>query len=480
MVAFSLLALLPFYLLASAAAQGNSCMPCTTIQKTLQPLLSSEATIFCNTTSVPRWSEYDEPTPGTVVNVSTENDVAVAVQYAVKHNISFLAQNGGNGWSITLDRLTECGMLINLRNLNQITFNSAGNEATVQAGASISEVVDAAWANNARIYTGTCNCVGFLGASLGGGLGRTAGLYGLGVDQFISLNVVNASGQQITVNPSQADLWWALRGAGPNFGIVTSATVKAYPVAQADNTAWTGPLFYNASKIEAVVGAINNLTLGPEMQIDFYYTTSGAPDYTPTVIALPFYLGNATAGQEAFASLYAIGPQLDGTTVLPYNEWNAAGDSFCVKGDRKAAYGASANNLDPATWLAIWDEYTAFLQNPNTGNSAILVECYPVAESESIGATAPASYPFRNVKFHAIAIPWYTDASLDATANAFGAKVRDMIRATDGLSQNSSYINFAHGDDPLQNVYGSSLPELLALKKKYDPANRFGNWFPLV
>jgi FAD/FMN-containing dehydrogenase len=371
-------------------------------------------------------------------------------------------------------------MLINLRNLNQISFNSAGDEATVQAGASISEVVDAAWANNARIYTGTCNCVGYLGANLGGGLGRLMGQHGLGVDQFISVNLINAFGQQITVTPSQKDLWWALRGAAPNFGIVTSATVKAYPIPQAQNTAWTGPLFYDSSQIAAVVGTINNLTLTPEMQIDFYYTTSGAPNYTPAVIALPFYLGNATEGKAAFASLYDIGPLSDGTTTLPYDEWNAAGDSFCIKGDRKSAYGASANELDPTTWLAIWDEYTTFLQNPNTGNTSILVECYSVAEAESIGATAPTAYPFRNVKFHAVAIPWYSDSSLDATANAFGAKVRDLIRSSDGLSANSSYINFAHGDDPLQNVYGSSLSDLQQLKRRYDPFNRFNKWFPLI
>ncbi|KAL1980340.1 hypothetical protein VTN96DRAFT_4243 [Rasamsonia emersonii] len=470
------LLVLPFCLLAAAAPPSN-CLPCASIQKALQPLLSPGASVSCNTT-VPRWSEYDQPTPGTVVTVSTEDDVAVAVQYAVKNNIDFLAQNGGNGWSTTLGNLNQCGLLINLRNLNQITFH-APDQATVQAGASISEVVDAAWANNARIYTGTCNCVGFLGAALGGGLGRTMGLYGLGVDQFISVNLVDASGQQITVTPQQADLWWALRGAGPNFGIVTSATVKAYPIAQAQNTAWTGPLFYNSSQIEAVVGAINNLTLAPEMQVDFYYTTSGAPDYTPAVIALPFYLGNETAGKAAFASLYAAGPEMDGTSTLPYNTWNAAGDSFCVKGGRKAAYGASTNNMDPTTWRAIWDEYTTFLQTPNTGNTSVLVECYSVEKAESIGATAPASYPFRNVKCHAIAIPWYADPSLDAAANVFGAKVRDLIRSSDGLAANSSYINFAHGDDPLQNVYGDSLEKLRALKAKYDPLNRFGYWFPL-
>ena len=158
-------------------------------------------------------------------------------------------------------------------------------------------LTDAAYANDTRVSTGTSNCLSVLGPLQGGGLSRTMGLYGLGVDQLIS---VTASGDIVRVDDRNPELWWALRGAAPNFGIVTSATIRTYPVPAADNIAWTGFLTFDSDKIEDVVGAINNLDLEPQMEIDFYYATTGSPDYIPSVIIVPFYVGSASAGRAAF------------------------------------------------------------------------------------------------------------------------------------------------------------------------------------
>ena len=336
--------------------------------------------------------------------------------------------------------MSKCGILINLRGIRQISFDAQKKQGTVQGGALISEVVAAAYASDMRVSTGTCNCVGYMGAVLGGGLSRTMGLYGLGVDQLVSLNLVTPAGKSIQVDPTKnSDLWWAMRGAGPNFGIVTSATIHAYPVAAANNTAWTGPLIFTPDKIKAVVKAINNLDLKPKMEIDFYYTTLGPPSYTPVVIAIPFYVGTAAEGRAAFASIFAVGPTSDGTTTLPYNQWNSAGDSFCTKGGLKPAYGVSMNRMDPTTWFAIWNEFLTFLKSPGTGNSTVLVECYSTSKAQSIPSSSSA-YPFRDLKYHAIVIPEYSDPSFDADAIAFAARVRNLWRSTDDVPSNSSYV----------------------------------------
>ena len=327
-----------------------------------------------------------------------------------------------------------------MRGIRQISFDAQRKQGTVQGGALISEVVAAAYANDVRVSTGTCNCIGYMGAVLGGGLSRTMGLYGLGIDQLVSLNLVTPAGKSIQVDSTKnSDLWWAMRGAGPNFGIVTSATIHAYPVAAANNTAWTGPLIFTPDKIKAVVAAINNLDLKPKMEIDFYYTTLGPPSYTPAVIAIPFYVGTAAEGRAAFASIFAVGPTSDGTTTLPYNQWNSAGDSFCTKGGLKPAYGVSINRMDPTTWFTIWNEFLTFLKSPGTGNSTVLVECYSTTKAQSIPSSSSA-YPFRDLKYHAIVIPEYSDPSLDADANAFAERVRNLWRSTDDVPSNSSYV----------------------------------------
>lgn len=313
------------------------------------------------------------------------------------------------------------------------------SEITFQGGTIIEEVVNAAYAVGARVPTGNCNCVGILGAVLGGGVGRLMGLYGLGVDNLLSVNLVTAAGIAMHVNPyNDPDLWWALRGAGANFGIVTSATMKSYPVPNAENGAWLGTLIYTDDKIEQLVEAVNNMELRAEMAAFLYYGTTGAPDYTPVVLFSPYYVGTADTGKSAFSKFYDIGPIADNTAWTPYNETNAGSNSFCMKGGRKPTYGAGLSQMVPSTWRSIWNEFVKFLKNPDTGSSIVLLEAYSMHKARSIPLSS-ASYPFReSINFQAAVLPWYSDSSLDTKAVAFASKVRDLWRSTDGLDHNST------------------------------------------
>jgi FAD/FMN-containing dehydrogenase len=123
--------------------------------------------------------------------------------------------------------------------------------------------------------------------------------YGFGVDNFLSVNLVTAHGDAIILDASKEDLWWALPGSRSNFGIVTSAKMKAYPAAMANNTHWLGPLIFTEDKIESLIWAIDDLHLKPEMAMLMYYATTGSPDYGPIIIAFPFYVGGAQDGKSA-------------------------------------------------------------------------------------------------------------------------------------------------------------------------------------
>ena len=359
------------------------------------------------------------------------------VRYCLANDIPFLTQNGGHGWATTFD-LKQNGLLINLRNLSSVKFNAQRTQATIQGGALISDVITAAYAHDAQVPTGNCNCVGTLGAILGGGYGNLMGLYGFGVDNLLSLNLVTPAGSFLTVTPNDVDLWWALRGAGPNFGIVTSAVLKSSPVPKGQDVAWLGPLTFTEDKIEPLVQAINDLVLQPKMNIFLYYITSGAPDYTPMVMPTLFYYGNETEGRAAFSSIFAVGPSSDGTSVLSYDHWNDGSALFCTKGDRKQGFGTALANMVPATWRAIWDEYVTFVKNPGAGDSVVILEAYSLLKARSLPDSS-SSFPFRStVNFNAVAIPWYPDSSLDQKAAAFGSKARDLWRSTDGLAQNST------------------------------------------
>ncbi|KAI1819658.1 FAD binding domain-containing protein [Xylaria intraflava] len=443
------------------------------------PDLSSSTTISCGAQDT-RWSAYAAPEPGSIVTVGDEADIAKLVKAATQAKVPFLLQSGGNGWADTFT-LGSSGTVFDVSGLKDVTFNQDKTEVTFQTGVTNEDIINAAWSNDARVSASTCNCVSLLGATLGGGLSRIQGVYGLNVDQLISINFVNASGISETITPeSNSDLWWALTGAGANFGIVTSATYKAEPIAQADNSAWTGLLFFNETQLEDVITAIDNLTLEPEMQMDMYLAASPL-DGKPGVLVLPFYLGTEDVGREKFASILALNPIADMTAVTPYNEWNAAGDAFCTPGGRKPSYTVGLVNMDPTTWRSVWNEFVAFFDaNPEANQTSVLTECYSTASTaKSVTNGGSTSYPHRDIKCYGIAIPWYTSPSLDAQATAMGSKIRNYWRSTAGTSAPSSYVNFAHGDEPLDVIYGASLSKLTTLKEQYDPAKLFNQWFPL-
>ena len=302
-------------------------------------------------------------------------------------------------------------------------------------------MVNAAYGNNTRFAVPTCTCLGFLGASLGGGLTRQMGPYGVGVDQIISVNMVLASGQAVQVDQTHnPDLWYSVRGAAPNFGIVTSTVVKAYPIPQAQNVAWEGPVIFSDDKLEVLIQAIHDLDLTPNMEIDLLFSTSGPPMNTPMITVIPFFLGNTSAAQEAFAPILNLGPTSNGAVETSYSEWGAFSASFCVKGARKPSYGVSlaGQGWNATSWRAVYEEYKNFVTTyPDSANSTILAEYYPVQKAIALGNNT-SSYPFRDLPLHVALLPSYVPSSLDPAANEFGSRTRDILRSTDGLSKNST------------------------------------------
>ncbi|CAG8977804.1 hypothetical protein HYALB_00010889 [Hymenoscyphus albidus] len=177
-----------------------SCDDACLFDTILRPRLSTNASIVHSSSAAPRWSEFNPPQTGTVVNVATEHDVLLTVQYCIAADIPFFAQSGGVGWANTFS-LGKTGTTINLRGLNEVTFNEKRTEVTVQEGTIIEEFINAAYQNHARVATGNCNCVGVMGAALGAGVRRLMGLYGLTIDNLISMNIVAADGKAKVVTP---------------------------------------------------------------------------------------------------------------------------------------------------------------------------------------------------------------------------------------------------------------------------------------
>ncbi|KAF2672012.1 FAD-binding domain-containing protein [Microthyrium microscopicum] len=442
--------------------------------ESFQTKLSSNATISPAGAKIQRWSDFNYFSSGRVVNVATEEDVQATIQHCIAQNINFSVQSGGHGWSAFPD-LPHDEVMINMRGLNQVTFNSDKTEATIQGGAIIKEVVDAAWDNDVHIVTGTCNEVGYVGALLGGGFGHMCAVYGLLIENVLSMNVVLADGSLRTIAAADEDLWFAFRGAGHNFGVVTSVTAKTHPVPRDQNNASVGALLFTEDKLEALIQAVEDLKLEPNMDIFTGFITSGPPHFTPVLAVFPFFYGPVEEARKAFASIIDLGPMVDDIRYAPYNRWNDGIDAFCAKGGRKPGYGVGVSKLVPSTWRSIWNQYVEFLEHEGTGHSGMLIEQYPQVKMEN----DTSSFPARGIRYNTFMLPWYPDATLDTEAQKLGKAMVDALDR-DGSATSLKYVNHAFGDEPSEVVYGDRLDKLTDLKRKYDPENIFNRWFKLA
>ncbi|KAI0482579.1 hypothetical protein GGR56DRAFT_663426 [Xylariaceae sp. FL0804] len=442
----------------------------------LSELLSPASIVESGLVTTRRWSDFGALTAGGIVHPATAEDAQKTLKWTIDNNKTFLVQNGGNGWATTF-HLGENGIVIALDLLRSVTFSANKSLATIGGGSLVSDVASAGQSAGTLVVTGTCNCVGFLGAALGGGIGYLTGEYGLGVDNVISLDVVRADGSFETLTHSSGDLFWAVRGAGPNFALVTSATVRAYPVTDGKlATAWTGALVFDPAQLDEVLEVTASLRLAPPAALSMTWSRS---DGIARIIVVVFYHGTEDDGRIAFAPLLALGPVSNTTAIAPYSAWNTGADAACKKGGYKPTWGVGLGKLEPTSWRAVYDVWANLSQQSGAEKSSVLLNVYPMQRSRTLAADS-AAYPFRDdINYFASFTSFLTDLSLESTALDHGRRARQLWQATDGLARHSTYINNALGDESLATVYGDHLSLLQELKTKYDPKGLFDQWFPL-
>lgn len=231
-----------------------------------------------------RWSELSKPTVNIVVVPATTNDVAETVKFANSLSLPFLgtfkrlilsipvhvlmgisAVNGGHG-AITTQGYMNYGIQIWLDRLDKVELGCDGKTVKIGGGTLSKKVTDVLWAYGKQTTTGGCECVSMLGPGLGGGHGFLQGRFGLIADNFVSMEVVYADGSINNID-STSELWWAMQGAGHNFGIVTQVTSKVYDVEYED---WAYQSFiFTGDKVEELYTRINdNLLMNGTQPVD--------------------------------------------------------------------------------------------------------------------------------------------------------------------------------------------------------------------
>ncbi|KAJ5691615.1 FAD-binding domain-containing protein [Penicillium malachiteum] len=309
-----------------------------------------------------------------------------------------------------------------------------------------------------------------VGPALGGGHGPLQGEYGLMSDNIVNMNVVLANETAIMVNEtSHSDLWWAMRGVGHNFGIVTSLDIKIYPAK--DHASWYYKQYvFTGAQLEPLFKEPNrfhNHGISPQAMAALFGLYRMDTNISETE-------SDAEPSLAPFDQLGAVSTQ-DGN--IPYPEVSdvlGAGltSDFCAPNKTHIISTAGFKVYDVAAQRQIYDFYSRNVaKHSEFRTTKILLEGVRRVNSKE------SAYPLRDDD---LLIP---NSRLEDFARDWARQTRDTWNAGQSSGRPTSYVNYAFGDESMESMYGYEpwrVQRLRDLKAQYDPENRFAYYNPIV
>ncbi|KAI8959395.1 FAD-binding domain-containing protein [Daldinia sp. FL1419] len=436
-----------------------------------------------------RWSIYKAPNPAAVITPFNEEEVAQIVKAARAEKVPFLATSGRHGYGTTLGRL-QGGLAIDLSQMKSIKVDEAANTVTVGAGVQIGDAMRPVYEAGYELPVGSCPDVSLIGVTLGGGVGVLQGLFGLIIDSLLSVRLITADGNIVEASDnSNPDLFWAIRGAGFNFGIITSAT---YKINKAINNGeiMTADVIYPASLKSAYFEVLEAFedNIPPELAIVSTIRWDATSNETQ-ILGTFIYSGTEHQGRQILAPFFDLNPPIVRISVVPYMElfstilfgWIP---TISTPGGIHDIYSANVRKFVSGTLNSAFDKFDAFYRTYPGGRSSVSVlETFSTHAVRSV-STYTTAYPWRDAKGNFMfQMSWKeADDSVEEAANALARELRRDVVETSGYNDLSVYVSYAHGDETVEQIYGvEKLPRLVSLKKKWDPENIFGynNSLPL-
>lgn len=407
--------------------------------------------------------------PLAIVRAAGPHDVALAVDVAREHGLTLTVRSGGH--SLAQHSMTDDSLVIDVSQMKGISIDPQTRIARVQSGVTSGDLAGPAAELGLALTTGDTASVGFGGLATGGGIGFMVRKYGLTIDSLLSAQVVTASGEIVTASAeSHPDLFWAIRGGGGNFGIITEFTFQLAEVPQilggdlilpATREVLRGYLEY-ASTAPDGLSTIGNLIVVPPMP--------EMPEFLvgKTVLGIiAVWTGDMAEGEAAVAPLRALAePYVDALRPMPYPE------IYHSTAHQEMRHGVSmrsmfANELSDETL----DAYLEGIENSPSPFSLIHLRGLGGAMNR-VDPDATA-FAHRDKRYMVALIGAWLDEDVDPEP------VRNWVQ---GLWQacrhegEGVYVNFLEneGPDRLGDAYPvETLGRLAAVKRKYDPQNLF-------
>lgn len=418
------------------------------------------------------WNGMIDRRPELIIRCRTAADVVSAVRLARDNALLVSVRGGGHG--IAGNAVCDGGLMIDLSQMTSVRVDAAARRAWVEPGATLADIDKETQAVGLVVPTGINSTTGIAGLTLGGGFGWITRKFGLTLDNLVSVEVVTADGELRRASETQdPDLFWALRGGGGNFGVVTAFEFRLHKLGP---QVLSGLVVHPLSDAEMVLKEYRQaLELAPD-ELTCWAVMRQAPPlpFLPAqwhgkevLILAMCYCGDLAEGEKATARLRAIGtPIADVVGAAPFTAWQQAFDPLLAPGARNYWKSHDFTDLSDTT-IGLLIGAARRLPGPECE----IFIAHVGGEAGRVAADATA-FPQRSSHFVMNVHARWREQSMDQSCIGWA---RELFDAAKPFSAGTAYINFMPADemDRVREAYGGSYHRLAMLKQRYDPSNLF-------
>ena len=416
------------------------------------------------------WNAMIDCKPSLIVQVNGANDVSTAIESAKKNNLEITIR--GAGHNIAGNSICDKGLMIDFSKMKKIRVNKEKKTAFVEPGVTLKELDEETQKHGLATPVGINSTTGIAGLTLGGGFGWLTRKYGMTVDNLLSVEMVTVNGQKVRASEKEnTDLFWAIRGGGGNFGIVTEFAFKLHPVGP---EILAGLLVFPIDQAKQILQQYRDFILSTPWEFNTWIVMRKAPPlpFLPedvhgkeVVVAAVFDESDFDKGEKLIEKVRAFGkPVGEHVGRMPYVNWQQAFDPLLTPGARNYWKTHNFTELKDEA-LDTMIEYAKKLPSPQC---EIFIGCLE-GKSNQVPNDAMA-YPNRDLKFILNVHGRWEDKEKD---NEIINWARGFFNDTLKYASGGAYVNFMTGDERerVAKAYGPNYERLLQIKKKYDPNN---------
>ncbi len=402
--------------------------------------------------------------PALIAMCRNASDASAAVALGRDEGLEISIKGGGH--NVAGKAVTDGGLMIDLTSMKNVDVDPAARTATAGGGVLWSEYNDATAQHGLASTGGVISTTGVAGLTLGGGIGALMGTQGLAIDTLASAEVVLANGDVVTASDAtDPDLFWAIRGGGGNFGVVTDFTFNVQPL----ETVLGGLAAHMLDAAPDVFRFVRDAAEGFPDELSVNVALTHTPDGSGTKICgvAACHSGDDAQAESDLAPIRGFGPPvLDLIDRMPYPVINTLLDDAFQKGSLNYWKSAYFKDLSDDAVAIMVDR---FAQSP-TIMCGMLVENIHGAVTR-VAPTATA-FPHRSPGYNLVILGQWTDPSETDDCVAW---VRETFDALGPYMADEVYVNYlgAEEADRVRTAYGPNYERLVELKRRYDPENLF-------